>query len=84
MSNAVSKTKLLLGAVLLSVSPVLSGSAVAQEMMPRIPPQIILVPRMVVPEARMPIQLQKVDVRAEVLGRAAHTRRPLTASRPST
>lgn len=74
MGNIVSKIMQFMGAALLSALALNSAAATAQEMMPRVPPTIILVPRMVAPEARIPIRLQKVDVRAEVLGSVAHTR----------
>lgn len=62
-----------LGAVLLLAVTLLSGAAIAQVVSPA-PMPIRVVPRMVVPEARLPVRLQKVDVRAEVLGAVAHTR----------
>ncbi len=71
--HIVSKLMTYFWALLLLTSNLLSGVAVAQSMHPVIIP-IHIVPRMVVPEARLPIRLQKMDVRAEVLGAAAHTR----------
>lgn len=69
-SHTVSKS---LQAVLLFASILFTGAAASQ-----VPPQALIpidvVPRMVVQDARLPIRLQKVDVRAEVLGTVAHTR----------
>lgn len=75
MSNRHIVTKLLQysGSVLLLVTTLFYGVAAAH-VMPPSPMPIPFVPRMVVPEARLPIRLQKVDVRAEVLGTVAHTR----------
>jgi tetratricopeptide (TPR) repeat protein len=51
----------------------LANTALAHMVPPR-PVVIHIPPRMLAPEARLPIRLQKVDVRAEVMGSAAHTR----------
>jgi tetratricopeptide (TPR) repeat protein len=68
----VSKLLVHLGAFLLLSLSIFSS--VAAQVAPSKPMPIRVVPRMVVPEARLPIRLQKVEVRAEVLGLAAHTR----------
>ena len=60
------------GAVVLLTSLFLSGAAA--DVMRRPPIPLPVPPRMIAPEARLPIRLQKVDVRAEVMGTAAHTR----------
>ena len=73
ISHIVSKSLPYLGAVLLLTSTIFPNIAVAQ-VMPAEPIPVRVVARMVAPEARLPIRLQKVDVRAEVLGTAAHTR----------
>ncbi|MDD4927768.1 MAG: VIT domain-containing protein [Gallionella sp.] len=61
-------SKLYLGVVLFAASM----SAVATEV--RLPVQIPVLLQLVAPDARLPIQLQKVEVKAEVLGSIAHTR----------
>ena len=59
-----------------------AGKARVAEVAP--PPHvIILVPRIVTPEARLPIRLKKLDVKAEVLGRSAHTRVEMTFYNPN-
>lgn len=69
----VAKSLQCLGAVMLLTSMLFFDTAVAQ-VLPPVSIPIRVVARMVAPEARLPIRLQKVDVRAEVLGTAAHTR----------
>lgn len=71
MRNIQQRSLHCLAAALLLVSTILSSAGATQVMPPRAIP---LAPRMVVPEAHLPVRLQKVDVRAEVLGAAAHTR----------
>lgn len=62
-----------LGAVVLCTVALFSAANAAQRPPgPAIPPR--LVPLMIAPEARVPVRLQKVEVQAEVLGTAAHTR----------
>lgn len=72
-SHTVSKSLHCFGAVLLLASTLFSVEATAHVIAPQ-PVTILVFPRMVVPEARLPIRLQKMDVRAEVLGAVAHTR----------
>lgn len=69
-SHTVSKS---LQVVLLFASTLFTGAAASQVTHQALIP-IDVVPRMVVQEARLPIRLQKVDVRAEVLGTVSHTR----------
>jgi len=75
MSNRhiVLKSLRLIAAFVFVVSSLFSGTAAAQTM-PETPIPMRILARMWAPEARLPIRLQKVDVRAEVLGAAAHTR----------
>lgn len=69
----VAKSLHCLGALMLLTSTFFYDAAVAQGLPPA-PMPIRVVARMIAPEARLPIRLQKVDVRAEVLGTAARTR----------
>ncbi len=67
----------------LAVGSGLGQVALAQQAIPfeRIAPP--MPPRIVVPEARVPIRLQRVSVQAEVLGRAAQTRVELVFFNPN-
>ena len=69
----VGKTLQFMGTVLLCAWAYFPGFVVAQ-VMPPTPLSLHFAPRLVVPEARLPVRLRKVDIRAEVLGTAAHTR----------
>ncbi len=71
-------TKICLAASLLGVT-MFAGAAVLP-----VPLQIPAVSRLVVPGARLPIYLQKVDVKAEVLGGVAHTRIEMEFYNPNT
>ncbi|MDD5612574.1 MAG: tetratricopeptide repeat protein, partial [Gallionella sp.] len=67
MSTLISKLRSSL-AILLLITPV------AQAAVTRLPPPVPPLVRLVAPVARQPIQLQKVEVRTEVVGSFAHTR----------
>lgn len=81
-SRIVQKSLQFLGAIFHFPSTLFAGSVAAQAMSP---PQLPAssVARMIAPEARLPIRLQKVDVRAEVLGTAAHTRIEMVFHNPN-
>ena len=65
------------GVLTLLASPVFAVGVVP-------PVQIPLVSRLVVPGARLPIRLEQVDVKAEVLGSVAHTRIEMVFYNPNT
>ena len=70
----------------LAVVVLLAGTAfaTAAEVRPPVPVPIPAVSRLVVPGARLPIYLQQVDVKAEVLGSVAHTRIEMVFYNPNT
>jgi tetratricopeptide (TPR) repeat protein len=67
------------GVLTLLVSPVFAAEVVPPAQIP-----IPVISRLVVPGARLPMRLEKVDVKAEVLGNVAHTRIEMVFYNPNT
>ena len=71
------------GVLTLLVSPVFAAEVVPPAHLPvQIP--VPVVARLLVPGARLPMRLEKVDVKAEVLGNVAHTRIEMVFYNPNT
>src|SRR5512133_2874827 len=73
IGDIVAKPRQSIAAVLLLTSTFISG-LVAAQVMPVRPVPLHVPTRLVVPDARLPVRLERVVVQAEVLGAAAHTR----------